>query len=182
MKMKVFLSLVLSLVFVKGACDLPSVVSADAVLTKAQTLPSCGTVYRNEAGLVYLKVSDSYIKELLPLLKASLPPKTAAKLQAPPTGSGQLGAHISIIYPTELKALIDPLPERGRKECFTVAAVNYVEPDNSDYKGVYFLQVYSGDLNTIRTNYALSPTYQGRDFFITIAVVPDTGDDSDGGS
>jgi hypothetical protein len=138
-----------------------------------QRLPTCGTMNKTREGLVYLKVSDKYIEDLFPLLQSSLPPDKAEEV-CKPIYVGALenvGAHISVIFPSELPKKITSFPEKGRKECFTVTGVSYVDPDQGLFQRVYYVTVISADLKKIRQNYSLSPQYQNRDFHITIGVV-----------
>jgi|GEM_PF-472812 len=136
-------------------------------------LPTCGTMNKTREGLVYLKVSDRYIEDLFPMLQSSLSTDDASELCQPPYigDSGKVGAHISVIFPSELPKKITSFPEKGRKECFTVSGVSYVDPEQGLFQRVYYLRVISADLKQIRQNYSLSPQYQNHDFHITIGVV-----------
>ncbi|MCX6990160.1 MAG: hypothetical protein NTX49_03730 [Chlamydiae bacterium] len=136
-------------------------------------LSTCGTMNKTREGLVYLKVSDRYIEDLFPMLQASLSTDEAEGL-CKPIYVGALenvGAHISVIFPSELPRKITSFPEKGRKECFTVTGISYVDPEQGSFQRVYYLRVISADLKQIRQNYSLSPLYQNHDFHITIGVV-----------
>ena len=152
----------------------PVSVNNQAILDYAgKHLSTCGTMNKTREGLVYLKVSDRYIEDLFPLLQSSLPTDEVDELCKPPYmgDSGKVGAHISVIFPIELPQKITSFPEKGRKECFTVTGVSYVDPEQGLFQRVYYLRVISADLKQIRQNYSLSPQYQNHDFHITIGVV-----------
>jgi hypothetical protein len=123
-------------------------------------------------------VSDRYINDLFPLLKDSLSESEKASLSKPSyAGAGGIGAHITVIYPGELPRPITSFPEKGRKACFSLTGVSYVDPEKGPFQRVYYISVIAADLSQIRQNYSLSPSYKGQDFHITIGVVNRPGYD-----
>jgi hypothetical protein len=174
MKKILCLFLVCLCITVAGHAAVAAPLNNQAILDYAyKHLPTCGTMNKTREGLVYLKVSDRYIEDLFPILQSSLP-TDESDVVCKPIYVGPLedvGAHISVIFPSELPRKITSFPEKGRKECFTVSGVSYVEPDQGLFQRVYYLRVISADLKKIRQNYSLSPLYQNHDFYITIGVV-----------
>lgn len=108
-------------------------------------LPHEGTLQKIDDGMIYLKVSDRYIYELLPLLPTTLSPP-------PYFGPGLIGANIPIICAHELnKASLSKLPPIGTTYTFTLDSIQSVTQKN-DAKPMtaYFLRVQSPDLQKIR--------------------------------
>lgn len=136
---------------------------------------SCGTLKKTSEGFVYLKVSEKYVDALFPMLQdllRSTGSDDADVLCKPPyVGDGKIGTHVSVIYVGELPKAITSFPEKGRKECFSVSGLAYVDPDQGPFQRVYYLRLISAGLGQIRMNYRLDPLYLGHDFHITIGVV-----------
>lgn len=130
-----------------------------------QELPRHGVLQKTEEGLLYLKVSDRYIYELLPLLPDVLSPP-------PYFGKGLIGAHISIIQPEEIDWTKPPvLPPLGNRYPFTIGHFAWATPQHiSKAARVYFLTVEAPELVKIRTDAGLSPQFKEHDLHITIGV------------
>ena len=167
-------SLLASVIFFAPlAATVAQYVPADSLLSYAEKkISPCGVVDKRSDGFVYLKISDRYVKDLLPRLMALLPPQESSRLIPPFSSGGGIGSHISIIYPSELKAPIRSLPERGRSACFTITGVYFADLDTGPYQRIYFLNVVSQDLQKIRINYGLQPLYKNNDFRIAIGAIP----------
>ena len=171
--MKAYLIAVVSFFCAHAFGAVPVPIDGTPIVTYANKhLSQCGALKKTSDGFVYLKVSQRYIDDLFPLLQAQLSPADAEKLCKPPyVGEGKIGAHVSVIYASELPKPITSFPENGRKECFTVSGFAYVDPEQGPFQRVYYLRLLSADLSKIRVNYRLSPLYNNHDFHISIAVV-----------
>lgn len=136
--------------------------SEDTALTYAQQqLPKQGVLQKNNDGLLYLKVSDRYIYELLPLLPDVLSPP-------PYFGPGLIGACIPIIMPGEVNwTQPPPLPPLGTRYTFTLGDFFWEAPqDIPQAVKICSLGVQSIELNKIRVDAHLPP----RSFSILIGV------------
>ncbi len=146
--------------------DTATTLDEPQALTYAQSqLPCHGVLQKTKDGLLYLKVTDRYVYELLPLLANVLSPP-------PYFGPGLIGAHISIIMPKEIDwTAPPPLPLLGTRYSFSLGHFAWAIPKNiPKVSKVYFLTVDSPDLVKIRTNAGLSAQYEGHDLHITIGV------------
>lgn len=146
--------------------DTATAVDEPQAYTYAQSqLPRHGVLQKTSNGLLYLKVTDRYVYELLPLLPNVLSPP-------PYFGPGLIGAHISIITPGEIDWTAPPtLPALGTRYSFSLGHFAWAVPQNIPKASkVYFLTVDSPDLVKIRTDAGLSPKYEGHDLHITIGV------------
>ncbi len=128
-------------------------------------LPCYGALQKTSDGFLYLKVTDRYVYELLPLLPDVLSPP-------PYFGPGLIGAHISIIRPEEIDWTSPPiLPALGTRYAFSLGHFAWAIPKNVPKTSkIYFLTVDSPELVKIRTDASLSPQYKGQDLHITIGV------------
>ena len=132
------------------------------VLTYAkQHFPSSG-VLKNTNGFVYLDISDRFIHELVPLIQES-------GFETPPYfGKESLaGAHISVIFPEELKDVV--IDECGKRFSFQLTKCITLFPEQ--FKGVvefYFLIVEAPELNDLREKYGLAKCEYN--FHITIGI------------
>jgi len=154
----------------------PVTIDGSTLLAYAdKKLNPCGPLKNTSEGFVYLKVSEKYVDDLFPmlqdLLRASGSDDADVLCKPPYVGDGKIGTHVSVIYVGELPKAITSFPEKGRKVCFSVAGLAYVDPDQGPFQRVYYLRLISADLTKIRINYRLDPLYLGHDFHITIGVV-----------
>lgn len=119
-----------------------------------------GTLMENPDGYVYLKVEDSYIHQLFPML-------SNPKYNAPPyfRRKDSPGAHVSVIYKDE-RHKTGAISEIGQTFIFTPNNLAVVPEKTQRW---IVLQVESPGLEALRRKYGLSPLLKGHDFHITIA-------------
>lgn len=162
-----FLLTLLALSSLPGwSADTATTIDLPEAMKYAQSqLPKEGVLQKTKQGMLYLKVSDRYIYELLPLLPDVLSPP-------PYFGPGLIGAHISIIFPEEINWTKPPmLPALGTRYSFTLGQFRWAAPTRIPKASkVYFLTVNAPDLAKIRSAAGLSPQYEGHDFHITLGV------------
>lgn len=116
-------------------------------------LQNHGIIEQTAAGDTYLKVSDSYIKELF------------KQIQTP--GFEMPGkSQISIINEHEAKG-ISKLHELGKTIEFKPLGFYTIMEDNLEY---FILAVDAPELSSIRTKYGLSDKLENHAFTLTIAV------------
>lgn len=152
----------------------PTVLNEPEALKYAEmNLSHVGTLHKTDKGFVYLKVSDDYITQILPLLHNK-------NLQPPPYfGPGLVGAHVSIILPGELDWSHPPqFPSMGTEFPFNISHFKMVSSENqpsSPYtKKVdryYFFTLEAPALELLRITAGLSPKIDGHDFHITVGVL-----------
>jgi len=148
------------------AADTATAINEPKALDYAQKqLPHTGVLQKTKDGLLYLKVTDRYVYELLPLLTDSLSPP-------PYFGFGLVGAHISLIMPGEIDwTNPPPLPRLGTRYSFTLGHFAWAIPQNIPTASkVYFLTIDSTDLINIRTRASLPAQYQGQSLHITVGI------------
>lgn len=134
-----------------------------ALIDTASKLDNVGYLVKNEANLIYLDIDDNYIHQLLPLLGDK-------KIKSPDYFSEHIiGAHISVIYPNELKPITDN--ELGSKHYFKIKEAYTAKLDLRNY---YVLTVDAPSLLELRRKYALPDLLcfknYGVEFHITIGV------------
>jgi hypothetical protein len=131
-----------------------------------QNLATCG-VLKNSDGFVYVDVKDEYILKLITLIKEH-------GFEPPPYFGepGLVGAHISVIYPGEMKKdEVEKIQEYGDIIYFTPKSCQIVHPKKwKEVDQVYLLVVEAPKLDRIREKYGLPKNLH--DFHITIAVKP----------
>lgn len=142
-----------------------SVDEPQAMTYAQQQLPRHGVLQKTKEGLLYLKVSDRYIYELLPLLPDVLSPP-------PYFGPGLIGAHISIIQSGEIDWTKPPtLPALGTRYSFNLGHFAWLVPQNIPKASkLYLLTIDSPDLVKIRTDAGLSPQFKDHVLHITLGV------------
>jgi hypothetical protein len=148
------------------AADQSTTVDEPQAFTYAQQqLPHQGVLQKTDDGLLYLKVTDRYVYELLPLLPDVLSPP-------PYFGPGLIGAHITIIHPGEVNWAKPPkIPALGTQFSFTLGHFAWAVPQNIPKAAkVYFLTVESPELVKIRTDAGLSPKFKEHDLHISVGV------------
>ena len=164
--MKTLLSLLTLVTSVSLWTDpLSSAEESQALTYAQQQLPKQGVLKKTDAGLLYLKVTDRYIYELLPLLPDVL--------SAPPYfGPGLIGAHISIIHPQEIDWKKPPsLPPLGTTYSFEIDHFYWESPINiPKATKVCALRVTSPELKKIRTNAKLPAQFNQQPLSMIIGV------------
>ncbi len=129
-----------------------------------QNLPYQGTL-RNSNGFIYVDLDDEYVHELIAYIEED-------GFEKPPYfgNAGLVGAHITVMYPSETKKYgIEEMEEDGEVIFFTPKTCQVAHPPS--WKGieeVYFIVVDAPQLDEIRAKYGLSK--QDHDFHITIGV------------
>lgn len=116
---------------------------------------------------MYVDLDDAYIHKLVTFIQDK-------GFEEPPYfGNGNLvGAHISVIYPSELeKGEIEKIQEFGEEIHFEIKACEVVHPPKwQGIDEVYIIVVESPELDRIRMKYGLPA--KKYDFHITIGVKP----------
>lgn len=114
---------------------------------------------------VYVDVDDDYIHKLVEFIKAD-------GFEEPPYfgGPNMHGAHITVMYPKEVKDYgIKQIEEEGMKIFFDLKSCKTVRPPNwPDIEWVYFITVDAPTLTKIRQKYGLPQ--REYEFHITIGV------------
>ncbi len=162
MKIKFLLPL-LSLLLIAAV---PTALPRGDLVEYAQTnFPQKGKLQQASSGMVYVKVSDGYIHTIFPMIKEK-------NLTLPPYFSGNnVGAHITVITAKEMKQIHSPIQGLGKEISFKVTNFSSVQPEN--WKGiskVYYFEVESKELETVRTSAGLPPKILDHDFHITVAL------------
>jgi hypothetical protein len=129
-----------------------------------------GVLKKNEQGLVFLDIENSFINSLAPFFEA-------AGMVRPPYFNifGQLqGAHIPIIPKREADFnFLTLYREMGTTFSFEVEGLYSLAPDCwPEMKEIWFLKVRSIELENFRRNYFLPPLPGGHSFTIVVAIKP----------
>jgi len=142
-------------------------------------MPSCGILKIAQDGTLYLKLPDTYAKQLIPHLKLAMPEDEALFLMTVPEYDKDIyGTHIKVIDPSEMTGSYQAR-DQGRKACFKVTGLYYFDPEKGPAERVYYLTVKSKDLQKIRKSYGLSSLYHDEEFRMIIGVInrPDWEED-----
>ncbi len=119
--------------------------AGDAVSTYALK----GRLVRSASGWGLLEIPNALVRGLFAALHEP-------GVELPPTKSGQLRAHVSVIRPEELKAIGDKVTEFGHYFSFQIGPLKTVEPMGwKDMSRVWFVSVISPELMTLRKSYGL---------------------------
>ena len=158
---------ILFLIVLFASCNIQNTSPCSKILKYAEAhLPHCG-VLKSSSGFVYVDVDDEYIHKLASFIQQE-------GFEEPPYfGNADLvGAHITVIYPDELKNLsMREIQECGKMVYFTLKGCEVVHPQR--WKGideVYFIAVDAPELDLIREKYGLPKREYS--FHITIGVKP----------
>jgi hypothetical protein len=123
-----------------------------------------GTLRRTREGFIYVDVPDSIIKPFLQMIpdKGVIHPSEASDKYA--------GAHISVMRSSEIED--QTVKEIGETIEYQLIGLESTAPEGWDgVKTVYFLTVYSPDLEELREKYELDRKYKGHDFHITVGLI-----------
>ncbi|MCI5052629.1 MAG: hypothetical protein MRY21_05795 [Simkaniaceae bacterium] len=139
------------------------IVSCPELLSTAEQNYSLSGELKREGDFVYLDVDDRYILELIELTDGfKLPPYFGKP--------GLVGAHISVIYASELQKYgIANFEEFGQTFRFSLKDCEIVHPPH--WKGVdsvFLITVDSPELDALREKYDLPPSEFG--FHITVGI------------
>jgi hypothetical protein len=119
-----------------------------------------GVLQKRPDGYLYLKVDDAYIDRLLPLLKS----QGFRRPSSFNSSSGQVKAHISVMYKNETRPL-GVIKELGETFEFTPLKFVRVKRRSKEYVA---LEVESPQLEALRKKYGLQEKLLGHKFHITI--------------
>lgn len=151
------------IIAVSAECEI-AVPSCDAILNDIENnLPHVG-ILKNSDGFVYVDVDDGYIHNLITWIQQD-------GFEEPPYfGAGLVGAHITVIYPDEIKKYgLTDITECGEQISFVPKDCQIVYPPRGkEIDEVYFVVVESPQLDQIRKKYGL--TKREYVFHITIGV------------
>lgn len=129
------------------------------LLYKARELDASGRIAISSRQLTYLKVDDAWIHELFPCLPDPL-------IQKPDYfGEDAIGAHISIIYPEENKAIRqDDLDQKHQFK------IRYPAKATLQKKSYYVLIVEAPSLTKLRKKYGLPERLCFKGYFISFHI------------
>lgn len=129
-------------------------------------LPNCG-ILKNSEDFVYVDITDEYIHQLVTFIQKD-------GFEEPPYFGDRdlVGAHISVIYPDEIKKYgIREIQECEKLIYFTPKECKIIHPPNwKEIDEVYFIVIEAPEIDRIRVNYGLPKRDYG--FHITIGVKP----------
>ena len=137
-------------------------------LIPSLAFPNCGVLNRTDSGMIYIKVNDLVINQLLPLIEKRgfvKPPFFGLDFKGKP----MIGAHITVI---PAKEMVQSAKSVGKAFSYSVVSFKTLQPDNwKGIKHIATLQLASPELEQFRKEMGLSPKPNGYDFSITIGVI-----------
>lgn len=141
--------------------------SCPAILSYVKAnLPQQG-VLKKAGGFVYVDLDDAYIHKLAPFIEQE-------GFEEPPYFGkpGLVGAHITVIYPTEMKKHpIETLEESDEIIRFTLKTCQIVYPHRrKEVDEIYLLVVDAPELDLVRKKYGLHKLTHP--FHITLGIKP----------
>lgn len=142
----------------------PAQESCPKLMDFVQTqLPHHGII-KHSKGFVFVDVDDAYIHQLIPFIQEE------GFVEPPYFGNADLvGAHITIIYPEEVKAYgIEAIEEEGEVIHFTPKKCKIVYHKRNGMEAAYFIIVEAPELDQIREKYGLPK--REYDLHITIGI------------
>lgn len=157
------------LIIIFSSCVAQEAPSCPSILNYIEkNLPHSG-ILKNAEGFVYVDVDDAYIHKLIAFIEND-------GFEEPPYfgNSHLVGAHITVIYPEEMKKYNVPrIQESGDIIYFVPKECKVAHPPKwRKIEEVYFIVVEAPELDRIRAEYGL-PKHQ-YEFHITIGVKPKT--------
>ncbi|MBJ7449089.1 MAG: hypothetical protein JHC93_01870 [Parachlamydiales bacterium] len=166
MKLKNYFLGVLVLPFLLFSMTVEFVDNPDLMSIAQNNLPHNGVLKITPEGFLYLKISDDYIFDLLPLISGQ-------DIVAPPYFKpGMIGAHISVAYENEMEGMnYSDLIALGEVVSFEILNFQHLNLDNCIIgNDIYILDIKAPRLSEIRTQLGLSSLIKGHDFHITVAI------------
>lgn len=142
--------------------------------TAANTVTSYGLqgrLIRSNSGWILLEVPNALVRGAFGALN-----EPGVELPVKDTGDpdSTLRAHISVMRPEELEAIGNPtLTELGQRFNYTLGPIKTCQPAGwADVSKVWFIEVQSPALKTLRKSYGLTPLPNQNkfEFHITIAI------------
>lgn len=126
-----------------------------------------GKLLQTKNGFTYLDIPDSVVNALFALIDNN-------KIQKPPYDLkkyNSIGAHISVFDDKEISKNKLEIKEIGREFNFSLGELKSTKPEGWDeVDRVYFLNVYSPELEKLREKYGLPKLIKDHEFHITIAI------------
>ncbi len=122
-------------------------------------LPKIGSLKMNTLGLTYLDIDDNYIHHIFPLINDN----TAIKPEY--FGDGLVGAHISVIYPTEETSCHEN--DLNQQHQFSISDLYSTIIENKKY---YVLKVKSPSLTSIRRRCGLHDKLFFKNYWIDLHI------------
>jgi hypothetical protein len=138
------------------------------VKTAEDALPAlslAGRLYLSSSGWLLLSVPNAFVQGMFDALQEP-------GVELPTNSDGKFNAHISVMRPEEIEALGGPskITERGHSFRYNINKLKTVNPAGWAEMGkVWFVEVYSPELQTLRKTYGLDPLPK-YPFHITVAV------------
>jgi len=126
-----------------------------------------GKLRQTPDGFVYLDLPEDIVDGLFAIIDKdgiSKPPYNQKKYNS-------VGTHVSVIYGDEVEDNDLDIKEVGKEFNFSLGEFKSTNPEGWDgVKKVYFVQIYSEELEKLRAKYDLSKKLNGHEFHITIAI------------
>ena len=127
---------------------------------KLKDVKLVGKLKQTKDGFTYLDIPDNVITALFALIDKD------GIVKPPPYSTG---AHISVMDDKEVQDI--DIKELGQEFNFTMGEMKSTKPEGwEEVDRVYFVQVYSEELEKLRKKYGLSKKLKGHEFHITIAI------------
>ena len=121
-----------------------------------------GKLRQSKNGFTYLDIPDKVIDAMFLLIDEE-------GIKKPPYQS--VGAHVSVFKEQEVNDKKLDIKELGQEFNFTMGEMKSTKPEGwEEVDRVYFLQIYSPELEKLREKYGLSKKLKGHEFHITIAI------------
>lgn len=122
---------------------------------------------REHDAFLYLEVPNEVIDAFLKMI----PERGLGKPSLANHPTEYVGAHISVIYPEEMKRVKKRVKEIGDDFQYTLGKLYRTRPDKwGDVEEVYFITVNSPQLEGLRRKYGLRPKLNDHDFHLTVAI------------
>lgn len=125
-----------------------------------------GRLYASKSGWILLSVPNAVIRGLFDAIDEP-------GIELPYHTDGSLNAHISVMRPAEIEGIggVDAVSERGHTFHYTLGRLKTVEPAGwGEMSRVWFVEVYSPELQTLRKTYGLTPLPNDNKFQFHITV------------
>jgi hypothetical protein len=134
---------------------------------KLKEVKLVGTLKQADDGFVYLDINNKLIEGLFELIDNDEIVKTPYNQKQ----YNSIGAHVTVMYSDEVEKKGIKLKEVGKKFNFTLGELKSTKPQGWDgVDEVFFLQIYSEELENLRKKYGLSKKLDGHEYHITVAL------------
>jgi len=126
-----------------------------------------GTLCKTKDGFVYLNIPEGLMKGLFSLIDEEGIEKPPYHLKE----YNSVGTHVTVINQKEFEENDLDVKEIGQEYNFTLGEFKSTKPDGWDeVEEVYFVQIFSDELEKLRKKYGLTKKIDGHEFHITIAI------------